>query len=92
VNDSSSRRSTAGRHADWRDLAACRQHDPELFFPVGTAGPALDQIERARRVCRGCPARMPCLSWALDHGMASGIWGGATEEERRAMRRALAGR
>jgi len=45
-----------------------------------------------RRVCRGCLARTPCLSWALDHGMASGIWGGATEEERRAMRRALAGR
>jgi len=37
VNDSSSRRSTVGSRADWRDLAACRQHDPELFFPVGTS-------------------------------------------------------
>ena len=92
MNDSSPRHSTAGHRADWRDLAACRQQDPELFFPIGTAGPARDQIERARRVCRHCLVRTPCLSWALDHGMAAGIWGGATEDERRAMRRAPAGR
>jgi len=92
MNDSNARHSTAGDREDWRDLATCRHHDPELFFPVGTAGPALDQIERARRVCHRCLVRTACLSWALHHGMASGIWGGTTEDERRAMRRAPAGR
>jgi WhiB family transcriptional regulator, redox-sensing transcriptional regulator len=76
------------RGADWRDDAACLHADPDLFFPVGTAGPALDQIDEAKRVCRACPVRKRCLAWALDLGAVSGIWGGSTEDERRAMRRA----
>ena len=74
-------------HVSWREAAACRDADPELFFPVGTAGPALRQIHEARRICRACPAQAPCLAWALDHGVGSGVWGGATEAERRALRR-----
>ena len=45
------------RTSNWRDDAACRDADPELFFPVGTAGPALRQIRDARRICCGCPAK-----------------------------------
>ena len=74
--------------ADWRDDAACLQADPDLFFPVGTAGPALRQVAEARRVCLACPVRVPCLQWALSQGVSSGIWGGTTEEERRALRQA----
>ena len=33
---------------DWRDKAACLTADPELFFPVGNTGPAVDQIEKAK--------------------------------------------
>jgi hypothetical protein len=33
-------------------------------------------------------ASLNCLAWALNHGVAGGIWGGATEEERRAIRSA----
>jgi WhiB family redox-sensing transcriptional regulator len=74
---------------NWRDDAACGHTDPELFFPVSPTGPGLRQIEEAKRICQGCPARSTCLDWALEHGVAAGIWGGATEEERRAIRRAL---
>ena len=40
---------------DWRHDAACRDEDPELFFPIGNTGPALLQIEEAKQVCRRCP-------------------------------------
>ena len=72
---------------DWRHRAACRDEDPELFFPAGTSGPALLQVEQAKAVCRRCPVTGECLRWALDTGQEYGIWGGATEEERRAWRR-----
>ena len=39
---------------DWRHVAACREVDPELFFPIGNSGPALLQIEEAKQVCRRC--------------------------------------
>ena len=72
---------------DWRDHAACRDSDPELFFPIGTACPALLQQERAKQVCAGCRVRTPCLAWALASGQEAGVWGGASEDERRALRR-----
>jgi WhiB family redox-sensing transcriptional regulator len=73
--------------ANWWDDAACLHTDPDLFFPDGTAGPALRQVDEAKQICRGCPVRMPCLEWALDQASSSGIWGGTTEDERRAIRR-----
>jgi WhiB family redox-sensing transcriptional regulator len=47
------------------------------------------QIDEAKRICHDCPARKPCLDWALSHNVASGVWGGTTEEERHAIRRTL---
>jgi WhiB family transcriptional regulator, redox-sensing transcriptional regulator len=73
-------------HAYWREDAACLGADPDLFFPIGTIGAALRQIEEAKRICRICPARVQCLAWALDNAVADGVWGGTTEEERRRMR------
>jgi WhiB family redox-sensing transcriptional regulator len=72
---------------DWRNDAACRDEDPELFFPVGTSGPALSQIAQAKSVCRRCPAMSECLQWALESGQDAGVWGGASEDERRALKR-----
>lgn len=72
---------------DWRDLALCRDTDPDLFFPVGTTGVALIQIEHAKRVCAECKVTEECLDFALASNQDSGIWGGLSEEERRAIRR-----
>ncbi len=73
---------------DWRLNAACRDTDPDLFFPVGTTGPALDQIEAAKAVCRACDSQAACLEFALATNQESGIWGGTSEEERRKLRKA----
>lgn len=70
----------------WRARAACRSLDPDLFFPVGTTGAALAQIEAAKAVCRGCPSRTECLEFALATNQEAGIWGGLSEEERRVLR------
>jgi WhiB family transcriptional regulator, redox-sensing transcriptional regulator len=77
---------------DWRETARCKEMDPDLFFPVGTTGPALLQIEAAKAVCRQCDVRQECLQYALDSNQEYGIWGGLTEEERRYMRRELTAR
>lgn len=63
---------------DWRDQAACRGEDPDLFFPY--PGEAV-RIEAAKGVCRACPVWMECLQWATEQRV-EGIWGGTTEEER----------
>jgi WhiB family redox-sensing transcriptional regulator len=72
---------------DWRASAACRVEDPELFFPIGTTEPALRQTREAKAICAACPAKAPCLSWALDSNQDNGIWGGLGEGERRSLRR-----
>lgn len=73
--------------AEWRRGAACRDTDPDLFFPVGTTGPAIEQIESAKAVCRSCPAQTQCLEYAIDTNQDSGIWGGTSEDERRQIRK-----
>ncbi|MER5987417.1 WhiB family transcriptional regulator [Streptomyces sp. NPDC001787] len=72
---------------NWRMDAACREEDPDLFFPIGSTGPALVQTVEAKAVCASCPVREPCLRWALDNGQDSGVWGGLGEDERRALKR-----
>ncbi|TWD25250.1 transcription factor WhiB [Streptomyces sp. T12] len=77
---------------NWRHSAACRTEDPELFFPIGTSGPALMQTEQAKAVCRRCPVQEQCLEWALETGQSIGVWGGTSETERRALKRRIAAR
>lgn len=72
---------------DWRCQAACRDTDPDLFFPVGSTGLALEQIESAKVVCQQCISQTACLEFALTTNQDSGIWGGKSEEERRQLRR-----
>ena len=83
------------RAANWRDRGACHEtsptgkplHNPELFFPVGTTGPALLQTASAKAVCARCPVMDECLAWALGSNIEFGVWGGLSEGERRALKR-----
>lgn len=76
----------------WRRDAACRDTSPDLFFPIGTTGQALVQIDQARAVCDACPVQAECLQFALATNQDSGVWGGTTEEHRRKLRRAYVAR
>ena len=73
---------------DWRAAAACRHVDPDLFFPVGNTGPAVEQIDSAKAVCRQSDAQGPCLEFALATNQEAGVRGGTSEEERRKLRKA----
>jgi WhiB family transcriptional regulator, redox-sensing transcriptional regulator len=83
------------RRPDWRVNAACRDADPELFFPDGAIGSARAQraqraqVKTAKLICRGCPVSATCLNWALASGQEAGIWGGLTEDERRRLHRRM---
>jgi len=69
---------TAPLTATWRKRAACRGIDPDVFYP------ALDEdADEAKTICRVCPVREACLEYALAHREREGVWGGATERERR---------
>ena len=71
----------------WRNTAKCREADPTLFFPIGSTGRALRQIAAAKAVCVDCSVKDMCLEFALKTNQDSGVWGGASEEERRQLRR-----
>ena len=71
----------------WRDRAACLDEDPELFFPIGNTGLALLQIEEAKAVCRHCEVVDVCLKWAVEFGQDAGVFGGLSEDQRRALKR-----
>jgi WhiB family redox-sensing transcriptional regulator len=74
---------------DWRNRAACVAHEPELFFPIGTTGPAGAHLADAQKVCQGCEVRNDCLEW-LAEGIDHGVWGGYSEDQRRLLRRRAA--
>lgn len=69
---------------DWRQYAACRDEDPEVFFPAATFGspPYAGQLRRAQRVCDRCPVIYECREWALIVGERAGVWGGVDMDVR----------
>ena len=76
-----------GSAANWRSAGACLSADPDLFFPISSAGPGARQIAQAKVICAGCPVRRECLDFALAHDQVYGIWGGTTPDDRQRDRR-----
>ena len=72
---------------DWRQTAACRDSEPTLFFPIGTTGLAVEQIEEAKGICTACLVTEDCLQYALQTNQEAGVWGGYAEDERRRLRK-----
>ncbi len=62
----------------WMLHARCRGASPTEFFPSDGLG-----VEAAQRVCVGCTVKPECLEYALEHRIEHGVWGGASERERR---------
>ena len=67
---------------EWMADGNCRQEPPSTFFPSDGVG-----VDVARRVCEGCPVKAPCLEYALRNRIDHGVWGGASERERRRIAR-----
>ncbi len=62
----------------WRRHSACRGLDPEIFYPATD-----EEASAAKVVCKVCSVRETCLEFALSGREKEGVWGGATEKERR---------
>lgn len=71
--------------SSWRDLAACRDLDPDIFFPPKGAGPHV--ASTARRICASCPVSTQCLDFAIDNDVRCGIWAGMNYHQLRLERR-----
>jgi WhiB family redox-sensing transcriptional regulator len=62
----------------WRADALCAQVGGDAFFPEKGDSP-----KQAKAICGRCPAKRPCLEYALEHRIRPGVWGGYTDKERR---------
>lgn len=67
-----------GISIEFMNQGECKQYPPEMFFPSDGAG-----VTAAQRVCGGCAVRQECLEYALENNIDYGVWGGASERERR---------
>ena len=62
----------------WMALGNCNNHPPSVFFPSDGVG-----VEAAKKICASCPVKDTCLDHALDMRIDHGVWGGASERQRR---------
>lgn len=72
-----------GVETAWMLDGSCRDSRPGTFFPSDGLG-----VEAAQRICAQCQVRLECLEYALTHRIEHGVWGGASERERRRILRA----
>lgn len=67
---------------EWMVEGNCRDAPPKTFFPSDGVG-----VEIARRICATCDVKLACLEYALRNRIDHGVWGGASERERRRIAR-----
>jgi WhiB family redox-sensing transcriptional regulator len=67
---------------DWMVKGRCKDMPPSTFFPSDGVG-----VDAARQICHECPVQAPCLEYALANRIDHGVWGGASERERRRIAR-----
>lgn len=72
----------ATQDLEWLAAGKCRNVAPDIFFPSDGAG-----VEVAKQICSDCPVKEPCLEYALANRIGQGIWGGASERQRRRIAR-----
>ncbi len=72
--------SLAAEPPPWHHSAACRGLSAELFYPLDD-----EAVAAAKAVCAACPVVAECLEYAISVREKDGIWGGATERERRSI-------
>ncbi len=63
---------------NWMAKGLCANQPPETFFPSDGVG-----VEVAKRICAKCPVVEGCLEYALTNRIDHGVWGGASERQRR---------
>ena len=71
-------RTLASRDKAWLDRGACRGLEPQIFYPEED-----DDAGEAKSICAECRVKVTCLEYALTFREKDGVWGGATERERR---------
>jgi len=76
------------REPDWRDRAVCaNSDDADAWFPIGTTGHAVAQIEAAKAACRQCPVLENCaeLLETMQQDLGDnleGVWAATSQEDR----------
>lgn len=67
----------------WRDDAACRRHNPELWYPNHAPGRSkADPYAEARAICAQCPVVVDCLEHVLTIREDHGLWAGLDPDQR----------
>ena len=81
-------------------LGVARFHLPQRRDYFERRGPCVDvhvsvmyprtkaEAKVPKEICSECPVREECLEHALDNNEEYGVWGGTTELERRALKKA----
>lgn len=70
----------------WMDAALCAQADPDAWTETGPGNGS----HQPKRICARCPVRPDCTAHAQQleaaDGAMTGIWGGASQQQRRKTR------
>lgn len=64
----------------WREKAACKGMDTNLFFPEPTGSSY--QTRETKKICDNCSVQNECLDYSVTVMERYGIWGGTTMKGR----------